>query len=197
MQKGREETDSNAQDLESIHLTLQGDTEAFRGIIEKYQSAIIRLCRSYLKNEEEAEDAAQEIFLRAFKSLSSFRIEKTFFSWLYTIAVNHLKSRYAKIRKLQERREEIQKERQPDPETPEDITARNEMKREVKAAIDGLPEKLKDVTVLYYIEELSVERVAEILGLSRENVKSRLFRARKKIRGKLEKMQPNKDNEST
>ncbi len=189
-----EEKSSNDEDLAAVSRVLQGDTEDFRLIVEKYHSAVYRLCRSYMKNIEEAEDAAQEIFLRAFKSLSRFKLEKRFFTWLYTIAVNHLKSRYGKIRRIEEKRETLQDEPDRNPQTPEEKVLRKELQEEIRGAVELLPETLKEVTVLYYLEEMDVPDVSETLGISRENVKSRLFRARKKMRLSLEKVQPKEEN---
>jgi RNA polymerase sigma factor (sigma-70 family) len=189
-----ENQSSNAYDLESVSRVLQGDTEAFRNIVEKYQPIVLRLCRSYMKNIEEAEDAAQEIFLRAYKSLSNFKLDKKFLNWLYTIAVNHLKSRYAKIRRFEEHKEMVRNEPVKEQQTPEELNVREELRKEIRNTIDSLPGNLKEVTVLYYLEEMDVQDITEILGISRENVKSRLFRARKKMRVFLEKMQPDDEN---
>jgi len=189
-----EKRTSNAFDLEAVSLVLQGNTEAFRSIVEKYRPVILRLCRSYMKNIEEAEDAAQEIFLRAFKSLANFKLDKKFLNWLYTIAINHLKSRYAQIRRLEDHRKTIQNEPSREQPTPEEVSVREELKREIRTKITALPANLKEVTVLYYLEEMDVQDIAEVLGISRENVKSRLFRARKKLRVSLEKVQPEEQN---
>jgi RNA polymerase sigma-70 factor (ECF subfamily) len=75
------------------------------------------------------------------------------------------------------------------------VHEREELRIEIRSAIDDLPENLREITILYYLEEMSIEDVCEVTGLGKENVKSRLFRARKKLRDSLEKVQPNTDNE--
>ena len=177
---------SDAEDLQIVSEVLQGDPSAFRNIVDKYQQRIFRVCISHLGSVEEAEDAVQEIFLRAYKSLHRFKLEKRFLNWLYTIAVNHLKTRYSRIIKLQEKRDRIMKEPDTPEETPESITEKQIMKDRIREAVQSLPSKLREPVVLYYLEELSVQDIASALDIGTENVKSRLFRARKKLREKLE-----------
>ena len=185
-----EDPASNTRDLEAISRILRGDTEAFRIVVEKYQALILRLCRSYMKDEQEAEDAAQEIFLRAYRSLPGFKLNRKFKNWLYTIALNHLKTRYGRLRNLENRRRLLQNERPQPGRTPEEIHLREELRGEVREALAALPSNLKGVTLLYYLEELPVQDISEITGLGHEAVKSRLFRARRKLREHLEKTQP-------
>jgi RNA polymerase sigma-70 factor (ECF subfamily) len=179
--------DTNTYDLEIVSSVLQGNTAYFKKLVEKYQNTIYRLSRSYLGNIEEAEDATQEIFLRAFKSLSRFRLEKRFLTWLYTIAVNQLKTRYARLLRFNTRKRELDHEPVSLGNSPELITEQREVKREINRAVAGLPQTLKEIVLLYYFEEMNVTEIAEILDISQENVKSRLFRARKKLRMILEK----------
>lgn len=188
------ELSSNAEDLEIIHLVLQGETGEFRNIIEKYHDMIFRLCRSFLKNTEEAEDAAQEIFLRAFKSISTFQLEKRFDTWLYTIGVNYLKKLYSKIKRFPGQRELQTEQTAAETPGPGEIAERRELRREIRDAVQTLPGNIRIATILYYLEEKSVEEVSEIMEISRENVKSRLHRARKKLRKILVKTQPEGKN---
>lgn len=184
---------SNAADLEALSRVLRGDREAYRLIVEKYRPVVLRLSRSYMKDEEEAEDAAQEIFLRAFRSLNRFKLDKSFLNWLYTIALNHLKSRYGKIRRLSETRAPMPADPPSAGRTPEEEHLHRETRRDIRRAVQALPSNLRDITVLYYLEELPVGAISEITGLGGENVKSRLHRARKKLREILEKTQPPED----
>jgi RNA polymerase sigma-70 factor (ECF subfamily) len=182
-----EDLHSNGYDLEIVSSVLQGNSGDFRKIVEKYQNTMYRLARSYLSNHEEAEDATQEVFLRAYKSLNRFNLEKRFLNWLYTIAINHLKSRYSRILRFQDKQERFQQEPRPAQDTPETETEQSETKQEIRHMVGSLPNNLKETVILYYYEEMSVNQIAEVLEISRENVKSRLFRARKKIRENLEK----------
>lgn len=188
------ENSSNAEDLEIIHLVLQGETQEFRKIIGKYHEMIFLLCRSFLKNTEEAEDAAQEIFLRAFKSIGTFKLEKRFGTWLYTIGVNYLKKLYSKIKRFPNQTELETEQTASEVRGPEELSERRERKREIREAVQTLPGNIRTATILYYLEEKSVEEVSEIMEISKENVKSRLHRARKKLRNILEKSQPEENS---
>jgi RNA polymerase sigma factor (sigma-70 family) len=181
------DTNSNAYDIETVSRILRGETAEFRKIVEKYQNAIYRLCLSYVSNHEEAEDAAQDIFLRAYKSLHRFNLEKRFYTWLYTIALNNLKTRYSRILRFKEKTDAKKREKQPDEQTPEEHVEKQETSEEIDQSVRTLPAPLKEVVLLYYFDEKSVAEITEILGLSSEAVKSRLHRARKKLREKLEK----------
>lgn len=178
---------SDADDLAMVSRVLQGERAAYRDIVDKYQDRIFRVCYAHLGQREEAEDAVQEVFLRAYKSLHRFKLEKRFVNWLYAIAINHLKTRYSRILKFQEKQDRLFNEPDPPDETPERVAERQMLKQSVQQAIRSLPPKLKQPVTLYYLEELDVQDIASILGIGRENVKSRLFRARKKLRQLLEK----------
>lgn len=182
-----DDVQSNGYDLEVVSRVLRGNDGEFRKMVEKYQNTIYRLCRSYLSNHEEAEDATQDIFLRAYKSLHKFNLEKRFINWLYTIAMNNLKTRYSRILRFKEKKELLQQQPTPASETPETLIEQKESMEEIRHIVRLLPANLKEIVILYYYEEMSVNQMSDVLGISRENVKSRLFRARKKIRGNLEK----------
>ena len=89
--------DSERDELAAVSEVLRGNAQAFRLIVREYQDSVLRICRSYLKDPEEAEDAVQDIFLKVFKSLGTFKLEKRFRPWFYTITFNHLKFRYGRI----------------------------------------------------------------------------------------------------
>lgn len=173
---------SDSVDIIDIHEVLRGNTEAFTGIVRRYQKPMMRLALSYLKINEAAEDAVQEIFVKAYRSLPSFSLGKKFKPWLYAIAVNHLKSSYRnRMRRIIIREKEALLS-PPDYKDPQETILSRETRKEMLLAVHRLPPDLKDATLLYYMENLSVSETAEILGIGAENVKSRLFRARKKLR---------------
>ncbi len=178
---------SDAEILESISATLKGDTYAFGKIVEQYQNTVFRICLSYLSDREEAEDAAQEVFLRIYKSLAGFRLGKSFTPWVYAIALNWVKSRRSVLKRLADTKRKLILVDEPAAETPEIITDKEMQKKALQDAVKSLPAPLKDVVVLYYLEDVSVDDIAEALGIGKENVKSRLFRARKKLKEILEK----------
>lgn len=176
---------------EIINSVLEGNVEAFRILIEKYQKPIFRLAWSFLGSREEAEDALQEIFVRVFKRLGSFDPSKKFYPWLYGVARNFLRTRYAANAKKSEKQIPMEGDyRSETYRAPEDHAERMDTASRIRHGVEGLPEKLKEVILLFYFEELTVKEISVTLGVSEENVKSRLFRGRKKLRKGFEEMQP-------
>jgi RNA polymerase sigma factor (sigma-70 family) len=182
----REPADTDSADLKAVSETLRGNTAAFSEIVDRYQALVYRLAYSYLGNYEDAQDAAQDAFVRVYNRLGSFQMHRRFLPWLYSVVLNHLKTRRGKVRRIRLREEQLSI----DPERIEDPLAQlidDERVRAVRMAVRDLPESLRGPVVLYYLEEMNVDEVCEVLDLGRENVKSRLFRARKALRKALEK----------
>jgi len=176
------------EDVRLVHRVLTGDLTAFETLVKRHQKGVYYFCLAHLKHPEEAEDAAQEVFLRAYRSLKTFSLDKRFKTWLYAIAVNHLKTRWKKQKKglLDRIKEVFQAETEPEEKNPETLAMEDLEGERIREAVRGLPESLRTVVVLYYFEELSVSEVATTLGIGEEGVKSRLFRARKLLRQALE-----------
>jgi RNA polymerase sigma-70 factor (ECF subfamily) len=179
---------AQADDLYAVSEVLRGNTDAFRTIVERYRGLVYRLALSSLGNREEAEEASQEIFLKAFKSLGSFRIEKRFLPWLYSIASNYLKTHALRIRRVDEKLVRDRQELMPShPEDdPQTGVLRRQSLEEIQTAVRALPSAVREVVRLYYFEGLSVEQICSVLGLGEENVKSRLMRGRKGLRVSLQ-----------
>lgn len=173
-------------DLAAVSEVLRGNAEAYRFIIRRYRADMLRLSVFYLRTIEDAEDAVQDIFLKAYRSLHGFRLERRFRPWLYAVAVSCLKTRYRRLKNAREARENCLQETVPELapayRIPEEEFERNETITAVRGALTALPPKLREPAVLYYMEGLDVDQTAEALGLGRENVKSRLHRARKKLK---------------
>lgn len=178
---------------------LRGDREAYRELVLVYEPVIRRLALKYLRREEDAEDAVQEIFIKAYRSLGRFELNRRFLPWLYSVALNHLKTVYRRTRRIGDR--EVAEERAGDPsfasdrpaDDPEHAALRRAAEEELRAAVDRLPPSLRDAVLLYYLQEASVDDVGEALGLGRENVKSKLHRARKRLREILESTATDRD----
>jgi RNA polymerase sigma-70 factor (ECF subfamily) len=168
----------------AIAEVLRGQVDAFAVIVRTYQPLIYRLALSYLGGAEDAQDAAQEIFARVYRALDRYRLGSRFHPWLYTIALNELRTRRGRLQLARSRRapgkdtEDLEDARQ------EDVTA-GDTRRRIREAVGALPRDLRDVVVLYYLEGMETAEVAEVLGLGRENVKSRLHRARGRLRSLL------------
>lgn len=176
---------------EAIDRVLAGDKEAFGVIVEAYGARVLSYCRSRARSEEDARDTAQEVFLRAFRSLGSFRRGQSFAAWLFAIAANRLRTRiklFSSEKKLIEAAAaEAATARISDPA----LEAEKSLARkELRDAVEGLPADMRSAIELYYFGELSVAETAKVLGIGEEAVKSRLFRARGALRRTLEKQQP-------
>jgi len=175
-------------ELAAIGEVLRGNKEAFRLIVERYKGLIVRLSASFLGNREEAEEAAQEIFLRAYRSLHRFSLDRKLLPWLYSIALNHLRSAYGRMRKREERTAAAEMELAAGGEAdPQRLALEDYERSALRKAVDSLPPTLREVIVLYYYEEMHVETIGTILNIGTENVKSRLFRGRQKLRETLQK----------
>lgn len=173
-------------ELAAVGEVLRGNTEAFRLIVDRYKGLIVRLSLSFLGNREEAEEAAQEIFLRAFRSLHRFSLDRKLLPWLYSIAVNHLRSAYGRMRRREDRVAAVEVELAAGGESDPQRVVLDDMERgALRQAVDSLPPALREVIVLYYYEEMRVEGISAILNIGEENVKSRLFRGRQKLRETL------------
>ena len=177
-------------EIEIIEKVNQGDTSAFEALVQTYQGRIYTLCRYLLKNPQDAEDAAQDTFVKAFQGLKSFTPTSTFYTWLYRIAVNtcldfkrksSLQSFYssADIRK----KLDMVPSKLPSPES---AYAAKESIHALRVALNSISEKLRVVIVLKEIEGLSYEEIASILGVSVGTVKSRISRAREELRKMME-----------
>ena len=179
-------------DIDIVNRVLQGDREAFRTIVERYQSYLYRTALAFLGSPEDAEDSLQEIFIKVYRYLGTFKLGNKFKPWIYTIAINHLRKQYRKRKNIIQFTavESEFLESLPDKSKGTDPSAVFE-KREAEAsvihAVSSLKDDLREVVILYYINEMSVEEVAGALKLSKENIKSRLFRARKILKKILEK----------
>ncbi len=180
-------SDQDARDLKAVSATLRGDTDAFRTIVESYEPLLRHLSAKYLRDEDQRYDAVQEIFLKAYRSLEKFDRERRFMPWLYGIAVNYLKTVYRRNRKRTTNEVSYVYPIEDERDNPESRSMQSATEETVRKAVDSLPKSLREVVILYYLEGLSVEEVKEILSIGKENVKSRLHRARKKLRIILEK----------
>jgi RNA polymerase sigma-70 factor, ECF subfamily len=152
----------------------RGEREAFDRLVERYQRDVYRLCYRYVNNHEDANDLAQEAFLRAWRAIGRFRGDSSFSTWLYRIAVNAcLNHRALRRLPLQELPEAL-----PDPALRADagVVSADESRR-VRQAVGQLPERQRATLILKVYHELTHEEVAQILGSTVGTVKSNLFHA--------------------
>ena len=171
---------------ELIRLSQEGNGEAFGLLVERYKAKVFNLASSWTQDRTAADDLAQEIFIKAYFSLPKFRSKSEFGTWLYRVAVNHIKDY---LRKNKARLKEIPLEEAGEKVlSTENAGRRQEEQAEerrralVQAALRRLPEKHRIILTLRDIQGLSYEEISRILGLSPGTVDSRLFRARQKLR---------------
>jgi RNA polymerase sigma-70 factor (ECF subfamily) len=165
-----------------IRLCKQGDLSAFEAIVLKYQDRIHNLCRYMLQDSRDAEDAAQDVFLKVFRSLKDFRPKASLYTWIYRIAVTTCLDYRRKSRREVFRHEPLTEDLPADGQVPEQRYESGEIAGLIQRALQKLPEKLRAAIVLREIEELSYEEIAEVLHTSAGTVKSRISRARDKLR---------------
>ncbi len=179
-------SETNREEEAIVQRVLKGDTEAFAELIERYKVAVYNLCARMLGNPTEAEDAAQEVFLRAYNQLATYQSGRRFSTWLLSIASHYC------IDLLRRRRPVVDIEsiafwKQSDQPEPEETALSGETRDEVRELLQKLPEKYRGVIVLRYWQDLSYEEIAEATGLSVGTVKTRLFRARELLAKELDK----------
>ncbi len=172
----------------------RGDKQAFGLLVAKYQRKLARLLSRLIRDPAEVEDVAQETFIKAYRALPSFRGDAAFYTWLYRIGVNAAKNYLM----TQGRRaptstdfnnEEAENfdsgEQLRDMNTPEHLLATRQIGDTVNQAMDALPEELRTAIMLRELDGLSYEEIAEVMGCPIGTVRSRIFRAREAVAGKL------------
>ncbi|MCU1226588.1 MAG: polymerase, sigma-24 subunit, subfamily [Edaphobacter sp.] len=178
------ESRDEAQMIGSI---LAGNTHEFHDLIRPYECRVYGMALSLLQNEADAQDAAQEAFLKAFRNLKGFRAEAKFSTWLVSIALNEARSRLRqrKTMKMQSLDESTDEQGHISPallrdwrEIPSEALERQEVRSLLQRAITDLPLIYREIFLLRDVEELTVNESAEALGISVASVKVRLHRAR-------------------
>ncbi|MDR6537961.1 RNA polymerase sigma factor [Variovorax soli] len=182
-------------DIELATRAAQGDALAFQLIMRRHNRLLFRTGRSILKDDDEAQDALQEAYLRAWRSLGSFRAEARLSTWLVRIVANEALGRLrrrgsAQVIAFDTAAEAIDTQEgtwmQADPDQQPDRHAmRGETRKLIEAGIDALPEVFRTVFVLRAVEDLSIEEVAAALDIPEATVRSRFFRARGLLREAL------------
>lgn len=171
-----------------IAACIAGKEDAIETLVREYESGVFRLTLAVLGDPAEAHDVTQETFLSALRALPAYEEKRSFKSWLYTIALNHSRSRLRK-RKVMERlrstltsifRLETQKQR-----TPEELVLQNEKEAALWHSLNQLDERHRIVVILRYFHELPVREISEILAVHEGTIHSRLHTARERLRDSL------------
>jgi RNA polymerase sigma-70 factor (ECF subfamily) len=182
--------DSREADRVMVLAVREGDTTAYRGLVEKYQTRVFQMVYGMVRNREDARDITQDAFVKAYKSLHSFRLESSFYTWIYRIAMNVAIDFLRKVK------------RQPTTEFDEQVASRDaegsisnlhhadspsktlERKRlysRIMDAMQKLPEDQRQVVLLRELDGMSYKDIADVMGVPEGTIMSRLYYARKKL----------------
>ena len=180
---------SKDTDQQLVDRVLEGDKQAFNLLVVRYQQRVIALIARFVNDPQEVEDVSQEAFIKAYRALSLFRGESTFYTWLYRIAVNTAKNHLvAKSRRPPAVDMDVDESQNNDLamslrelESPEESLVTEDLKQAIEKAIDELPEELKTAFTLREFSGLSYEDITEIMDCPVGTVRSRIFRAREAI----------------
>jgi len=193
----RGETTIEREDADLVREVQAGVAEAFAPLVRRYQDRVFNACLRICRRAEDAEDAAQEVFLRAFAKIGSYKGDSGLYTWLFRIAVNVslTQRKRARLRLVgslngDERggaAERVPDERGPGPES---LADQREMQERVAAALATLDDQQRVILVLRDIEGCDYAQISRIMDVPVGTVKSRVHRARAALRGVIERMQP-------
>lgn len=167
----------------------RGNRRAFDLLVIRYQQRILKLIMRYVRDPAEAQDVAQEAFIKAYRALPSFRGESAFYTWLYRIAINTAKNHLVSLQRrpvdytldLQDPDNYEHNALLKDDDTPEGLAMQEELRRTVERAMASLPEELRTAIMLRELDGLSYEEIAQAMDCPIGTVRSRIFRAREAI----------------
>ncbi|MDD2759569.1 MAG: RNA polymerase sigma factor RpoE [Methylomonas sp.] len=180
-------------DQDLVQRVRRGDKAAFDLLVIKYQHKIVHLVNRYVKDPSEAQDVAQDTFIKAYRALGDFRGDSAFYTWLYRIAINTAKNyllsrsrRHSDFEVDMQDAEQLESASQlKDIETPEHQMMNEQIIAVIKSAIERLPEEMRIAITLREFEGMSYEEIAEAMDCPIGTVRSRIFRAREAIDEKL------------
>jgi RNA polymerase sigma-70 factor (ECF subfamily) len=158
----------------------KGDKQAFKWVVERYRDMVYTICKRMLVNEADAMEAAQDVFLKAFRAVGTFQGKAKFSTWLYRITYNQCISVIRRKVRVIDLVDEI-----PEGEISEndinglEMITVEERRNYLQMALEALPETDSVVVTLFYLEELSLEEIAKITGMTSGNIRIKLHRARK------------------
>jgi len=177
------------EEKELVQRTIQGDEQAFGVLVNKYKTKVFNLAFGLTRDREIADDLAQEVFIKVYYALEKFKFKSAFGTWLYRIAVNHIRDHLRKTKKMKHIPfEDVHKESRLSEEESNRRESSREKERKIQLlhrALQTLPKKHQIILTLRDIRGHSYEEIASILKLSPGTVDSRLHRARKMLREKI------------
>lgn len=184
----------SGEDSDLIRRCLAGDQKACRDLVQRYQRPVFSVIMRVVRSAEDAEDLTQETFVRMFRALDRYDLERPFTAWLFTIAtrigIDHLRRRKVKTVSLSIAEPGSTEERTIDVVDPglrpDEVTSYGEEEDRASALINSLPEHYRIVVLLRHQQDLSYEEIAEALGVPLGTVKARIHRARALLKDRIE-----------
>jgi RNA polymerase sigma-70 factor (ECF subfamily) len=185
---------SNRTESEMIAAVLAGEIQLYHELIRPYERSVYVMALSYMKNEADAEDVAQEAFIRAFRKLESFRAESKFSTWLISITINEARTRLRRqaLVRMEPLDQLPDEDKSISPallrdwrEIPSEAVEREEVRNLIQLAVEQLPDIYRQVFLLRDVQELTISETAEALNISIPSVKVRLHRARMRLQKQL------------
>lgn len=178
------------EELKVIEAVLEGDVDRFEALVNRYQKPIINFIFRMVGNYEDATELAQEVFIKSYVSLASYNRQYRFSTWLFRIATNRaidfLRKRRVPVVSMEGDHDDYTPQFEGDISSPLERMESNRVRVLLNDAIQQLPPDYREVIVLYHINEVSYEEIAEITDLPLGTVKNRIFRARKMMKKILE-----------
>jgi RNA polymerase sigma-70 factor (ECF subfamily) len=186
------DTVADVSDLTLVERAQRGERGAFDLLVRKYQHKVLKLVGRFISNQAEAEDVAQDAFIKAYRALGSFRGDSAFYTWIYRIAINTAKNALVSNKRrpmdyldMQDPEQYERQARLKELATPERLLLTEEIRQTVQQAMRDLPADLRTAIMLRELDGLSYEEIAEAMECPVGTVRSRIFRAREAIDGKL------------
>ena len=181
-----------------INKILDGDANAFTVLVNRYKDLVYTLAIRMMKNKEEAEEVAQDTFIKMYKSLNKFKGDSKFSTWIYRVAYNTCLDRLKKNKRQQQTVaiDEYTEHQVKTIDNALDKIETQEKQQAIKDCLELLPSEDSFLLTLYYFEELSLDEISKIVGLKPNNVKVKIFRSRKKLATILKERLDNETIES-
>lgn len=172
------------EDYELVKKSIQGEQDAFAELLSRYKNLVFSVVLRMVNDTEEANDLAQEVFIKVYKNLDKYQPEYKFSTWIIRIATNHVIDFRRKKKQDTISIDDMVYE-PPDHNTPESVYIGKERKKGIVSALNTLPDMYKIPIVLYHQQGLSYQEIADIIGEPLSKVKNRIFRGRKMLKDNL------------
>ena len=173
---------NNASDEKLVRSVLNGDSDSFRILIERYQDKVYSTGMRFFRNSDDARDYTQEVFIRVYSRLESFRGSAPFRYWLMKVSYNHGINMLKKVRDSEEYLETGSDSMEPGPDS---IVEKRAVSSALREAVDSLPEKYRICVDLYFYMGFSYRQINEITDFPENTIKSHVYRAKKILRYRL------------